>query len=397
MQYKPSLWDGSDPLYAPGLMYVAKVYPRWQPPKRYRDAGCPIKGEKLVGKKGDDNNLSRAARCRALTQDMVRWWDGEQVKAIKPGTWAEIIGRYQTDKYSTIQSVKGNTRAEYLSQTAIWDRIIGHMTVASLDYTQMMDILDAMRAKGRSVSYISRAMGQLRRLAKYASLIKSPGIADVRQMLTDIRVQSPTSRSVEITRDQVRAIVDECDARGLADLACGYLMQYEFSLRAVDIRGQWFPGEGGVNRGGKRWQDGLTWDMIDKDVATMTKVISKTAKSLPEAYEFDLAAIPEIQGRLQLMRNGGGVGPVFVSNDGLPYSIYGWSQAFRRIRDDLKLPDNLTSMDLRAGGITEAKRLVKDPFLLRDAAQHKDVNTTNGYVRGRSEGANNVVRMRQGK
>ncbi len=52
-------------------------------------------------------------------------------------------------------------------------------------------------------------------------------------------------------------------------------------------------------------------------------------------------------------------------------------------------------MDLRSGGVTEAKNLTVDPFTLRDAAQHKSVQTTNNYVRDRSSGANKVVKMRQ--
>lgn len=54
-------------------------------------------------------------------------------------------------------------------------------------------------------------------------------------------------------------------------------------------------------------------------------------------------------------------------------------------------------MDLRAGAMTEAKSLGADPYMLRDAAQHKEVSTTDKYSRGRSEGANTVVKLRQGR
>lgn len=67
-------------------------------------------------------------------------------------------------------------------------------------------------------------------------------------------------------------------------------------------------------------------------------------------------------------------------------------QRIARTAPDIKLLDN------RSGAITEARAMGADPcILMHDAAQHASITTTDRYVRGRSESADNVVQLRSGK
>ncbi|MEO1919564.1 MAG: hypothetical protein ABGW81_07655 [Paracoccaceae bacterium] len=54
-------------------------------------------------------------------------------------------------------------------------------------------------------------------------------------------------------------------------------------------------------------------------------------------------------------------------------------------------------MDTRAGEITDANKLGVDPYALRDAAGHSNINTTDRYARLNDENANKVVKLRVGK
>ena len=102
-----------------------------------------------------------------------------------------------------------------------------------------------------------------------------------------------------------------------------------------------------------------------------------------------------MRGRLRLLGVNGRIGPVIVSERyGAPYTRYSWAQTFRRIRDALGLPKELTVMDTRAGGITEARMMGADPYSLRDAAGHANLSTTDRYTRGRSDGAAKIVQLR---
>jgi len=400
MEYSSALFDGSDIFYAPGLSWSKPTYAVWKPPARYTKAGYAIKRMRLEGAKGDGRDAERAALCRQYTREMLEWWRGQDHSGPKAGTWGHVIQSYRTGEFSPFRDVKANTREGYEQQLAIWTNIIGEAPISSLNYEAVMKIKKAMETKGRSASYIRRAFTMLRTVAKYGSMTDVPGCDKVSTILSNIRLRTPPKRTIYATRDQVMAIVAEADARGMSAFACGILMQYELILRAVDIRGQWFPArdqDAGIIRDGKRWQDGMTWDMIDRDITTISKVISKTEKSMTEAYDFSLVDLPEIQSRLRLLRNGSETGPVITSDNGMPYSIYGWSQAFRRIRDALGLPSELTAMDLRASGITEAKSTGASPYQIRDAGQHMNLTTSNGYARDRSEGAAKVVQLRKAK
>lgn len=167
-------------------------------------------------------------------------------------------------------------------------------------------------------------------------------------------------------------------------------------LRSVDVRGQWLETEGkegGIIRDGQRWQDGLTWDMIDPGLTSFEKVISKTARSNPEPMRFILT--PELSSRIRLPSNGNRIGPAITSERyGEPYSRYSWARTFRRIRNHLNLPKELTIMDTRVGGITEAGRVGADPVSIRDAAGHASISTTDRHMRGRAGNAAKVVNLR---
>jgi hypothetical protein len=328
---------------------------------------------------------------------MLRWWEAQAVATAKPGTWADLCQHYLNDKFSPVQDVKANTRAGYIEQVAKIEAAIGHMLIADLTYEVAREMKLAMEQKGRTVAYVTRLFRQIKSVAGYGRTLRMDGARDAVEVLSGVKLTTPPSSSAYPTRGEVMSVVAEADRRGMNAFACGYLMCFELSLRAVDIRGQWLKTDtkSGIYRNGEMWQDGLTWDMISPELTTMTKVISKTAKSLPEAYTFDLSLLPEVQRRLADLRGIRPIGPVIVSErSGLPYTTVSWSQAFRRIRNDIGLRKEITAKDARAGGLTEARTVVQDPMLLRDAGQHKQVSTTNNYVRGRSDGANQVVQLR---
>lgn len=277
---------------------------------------------------------------------------------------------------------------------------IGHMPIRDLNYEQIKRTQKAMEAKGRSASYIHRFFKTLRRVARYGKALQIKEAAAVAGTLSEMRFQVGAARQVAPTREQVNKIVAAADAAGLPGFAVGILIQFELTLRAVDVRGQWLSGgeqDGGIIREGMRWQDGLTWDMFETELNGFSKVISKTAKSMPEPYHFDLEPLPEIRARLRLLRPEEPIGPVIRSTraGGLPYTPSGWSQAWARMREAAGLPKHIWMMDLRAGAVTEAKSLGVDPYALRDAAQHASISTTNRYSRSRSEGANEIVRLRR--
>lgn len=394
----PSSWPRD---YAPGLVIIKDRFAYWQAPKRYVKAGWDQPRHKLP-----DDPVERIALCRQYTRDLLNWWAYQQPASPDYGTWAYVIRRYRTDKYSPYARAKANTREGYDYTCNKWVAAIGHWKIDDLTFERLMEIEQAMRDKGRSDAYVARMFTQLRGLASYGSLIRETQAQcrPVKDMLALLRVRAPAGRSVAPTREQVEAVVAAADAAGQFAIATGWLLQFEFCLRAVDVRGQWLGGgtsntplDGGIIRDGKRWADGLTWDMFDADLSTFTKVISKTAKSLPEPYTFDLTSVPYLRARIARLRPAEAVGPVIVSRSGLPYTRNSWANTWVKYRRKAGIPDEIKVSDLRAGGLTEARELGANQFDLRDAAQHSNVSTTSKYVRGRSEASGKIVKLRQEK
>ncbi len=333
--FKPALWDGSDPTYSPCTSTTAGIA-YWKAPARYRKAGYAVTIVKL-GRVDDGRDLDRAAKARELTREMVRWFDGDDAQKIAPNTWAHLIACYRSDDVSPMRDVKANTRQDYLERLAYWQPVIGHMQIADMTFIEAKRIVRGMQDKGRSPHFIKSKFTMLRILAGYAVALKMPGARDVRDVLGELRLKSPKPRTVSPTAEQVMAIIAKADESGDHAFALGLLIQWHLTFRAIDVRGDWFrlqDGEdrSGILRGRQRWGDGLTWDMIDRDVTTLTKAAG--------------------------------------------------------------IPDSVWMMDTRAGAINDAKRKGADPLALQQQANHADFKTTQRYLREKSDGANNVLRLR---
>lgn len=406
MHFDDSLWDDSDPTYAPCMKHRKDrgTY-FWRPPKKYLDAGYALKTYTLPGRKGDGNDLDRARQCRALTREMLEWYDGE-TKGRKPGTWGWLIARYTSDQFSAIHEVQPNTRKKYREWMGKIENAIGNVLITDTTFERMMKWRNGMRDKGRSVDYISRWFTHFMLVVSHGIKIGDDEIREaclrIKAIRKEMRIQSPPSRDEAITWEQVRTVVEDADKRGWWQLSLSVLLRFEFMLRGVDVYGEWEPaeeGSGGItwehNGKVKRWVKGLTWEMVSPDVSRIEKLISKTARSLPQPYVFNLTDVPEIRRRLLAIPEDERVGPVIKMEDGLPPRSEKLTKQFKAIvKANPSLPDHLQIRDNRSGGITEGSELV-EPMVLRNAAQHTKVETTDRYVRARSAAANKVVSLRQ--
>lgn len=405
-----------DPDYAPGISWSGR-YAYWKCPKAFLNAGYEPSRVKLTpGHRDDEHQIERARLCREMSRSAEAWWQSRSESTTGNGTWGYVIQRYRTDEFSPYQEVKENTRENYDYLCDRWNGAIGQSDIGAMDFVTIKQIERAMKDNGRTVSNIKRMFTMLRTLASYATALKIEGARDVKDVLGEVRFKTPPARNVAATRDQIYDVVAEADAKGAHAFAVGIIMQFEFALRAVDVRGQWFKisedewSNGGVVRrtfkkdsAGKpqvtfsRWQDGLTWDMFSPDLSSFTKVISKTQKSLPEPYQFDLTPLPDLQRRLLALRGDQQTGPVIITErHQLPYERNAWSKEWRRLADRAGVPKEVCVMDARSGALTEAAQMGATPLQLRNAGQHSNVSTTDKYLRARSDDASKVVQLRQG-
>jgi hypothetical protein len=398
MRFKESIWDDSEPEYAPLIKKIRNHY-IWAPSKKYRTAGYAVTTIRLEGTVGDGLDIERAAHCRALTREMLEWFDGV-TNGREPGTWGWLIGRYLHDEYSSIHDTQPSTRAQYRKELAKIEDAIRNVLLSETDYGRMMQWKIAMQKNGRSVHYISKWFRHLGLPLSHGVKLGDPDCVRIKSIRSEMRIAKPPRRSTFATRRDINLIIPAADARGWRQLSMASLFRFELMLRGTDVYGEWEPAEdkeGGIVHNGRRWVKGLTWEMFDSEVIYLEKVISKTSRSMPEAYRWDLRNVPALRRRLVAIPPEQRIGPVIVMSDGLPPRSDRLTKQFKAIvRSIPDIPDDLRISDYRSGAITEAKSMV-DPMTLRNAAQHTQISTTDTYVRGRSGDADKVVQMRNRK
>lgn len=385
MRFKDALWDGSDPTYAPGLRFT-KGHAYWVAPRKYVEFGYALKRYRLPpGTKDDEHALERARKCRELTQEMLRWYEGE-TQRIPHGTWRWLIGRYRSDEFSPIKGVKANTRKVYLQVLGWIEPAIGDVEISETTYTELMRWKAVMEQKGRSPSYIKRWFTMLRMLTSYGVVLEEPDCQRLKAILSEVRIKNPAPRKTAPTREQIAAICAEADKAGDRSFALGVALQFWLSCRAVDIRGQYVAG---------KWADGLVWgEHIDLHATRLQKTTSKTGAEI----DIDLTLMPEIRERLLETPVEARIGPVILCpGTGKPYTQRHWANRWARYRKLAGLPDDIWSMDTRAGALTEGQRRGIDRGLLQQAATHKSAATTARYTRDASAAQRKVINLRRGK
>lgn len=392
--FKPALWDGSDPAYAPGLKSVNGHF-YWRPPSRYLAAGYTTKNVRLHG-----DDLDRAARCRELTREMMRWYDNGKPK-LAPGTWHALFAKYRADDVSPLHDVKGNTRKTYLVDLAYWEGVLGETMIATMTFVEAKTLLRKMQDRGRSTHFISSKWNALRRFNNYGVALRWKECDEVQKILSQLRVPSPKARNASPTKEHVLAVVAAADADGATAFATGVLFQWRLSLRAMDVRGDFIPlapGDqpSGICSGRRRWSDGLTWDMISADLSKLTKTPSKTEKALPDAIVWDLTLTPDLQDRLAAVPVDKRIGPVIIQKHGMPFDRFTYGDAWRRYAKKAGVPSDIQLRDVRAGAANDAERNGATPLDIKKQLNHASLDTTERYLRETSRGVNNVLRLRAG-
>ena len=155
-------------------------------------------------------------------------------------------------------------------------------------------------------------------------------------------------------------------------------LQWDTALRRIHIIAEWVPinndDTGGIVRGKTRWQGLSAADISPEQVLTVP-MTSKNKKST----RHDLTCCPLVSEILKVAPLPG-VGPLIISEKtGLPYreNYYAW----REIAKAAGVPEDVWSMDVRAGAVSEAEAATGDLDAARKLAGHSTQKTTLIYVR----------------
>jgi integrase len=381
------------PLYAPGLNRRPRAGGEalyWMPSPRQVKAGYPVKC--LTIPPGPEAEI--AALCRAHDAELQAWKAGIP-SGPQQFSIAWLIGRYLHDDFSPYQRLRFNSQRSYLQDCDIIKSEIGERRLDPKNGTPRVigeDVWRWHRAWGypdsdgqpTSPSRARHLITQFRMLVKYGVAIGVPGTPELLAVLSAIRFPTTEPRSVAPDRAQVMALVAKATAKNLTSLAVTTLAQFEFTERRISIIGAW---------DGSQWRPGWTWQNISKDwIIRYTQNKTGTVNR-----EYDLKETPLLLELLQRTPEDKRVGPVIVcETTGRPWKEDHYTKIWRKIARKAGIPDTICSMDMRAGGATEADSIpgVSDRAL-QDAGGWRTASMRDRYRKDKQRNAQNVVKLRQ--
>lgn len=386
------------PLYAPGLKWRARAggeVPYWIPPSRVVKAGWALK---LVPLDKTASQEDIALRCRQLWAELNEWRAGKPAKTKFTISW--LIQQYQSDPFSPYHAVKHKTRRGYDQSLKIIDDTVGLRQIDAVMEGGMLrprivgkDIRRwhgewAMPDKEGKPTPVRawHCMTMLRILFSYAMELGVPGAGDLRELVGTIRVPMAQARETAPQRDMVLAHVAKAVERGFLSMAITTLAQFEFTERRTHIIGTWE---------GPQWRPGWLWTGITSD----WQITYHQTKIGKVERQFDLKATPALLDLLQRVPEESRVGAVIVcERTGKPWKERHYIRTFRAIARAAGLPDDMWSMDMRAGGATEAGQIQGvSQSDLQAAGGWKDPKMAARYTRDGNKRAAHVISLRQEK
>ncbi len=387
----------------PGLKYRQTVegrQPYWVARQVVRDPkGYPDRTVRLP-MEADEEAISEL--CRDHTAKLLAWLAGPEHSdgIVYDGTVRSLSCLYQRHADSPFHDVKRNTRKTYTDslkviETTVGNRLVRVVTV--VDVKRWYKLWGAPGAEGQKPrpNRAHDAISMLRTVLRFGFALGFPDCKELVERLTMVRFANAGAREQEMTAPQamafIRTALGRGDDRG-RNMAIGVAAQFELALRQKDIIGEWGPvlleKPGAVYAGGEMWTGPFYWENI-----AAWRLRLKTSKNRARA-EFFLDDYPMLFPLLEAVPHIDRTGAVVKGEHGLPIRERSYRKWFRQIARAAGIPDEVWSMDSRAGAATEADAAGADLKSISDLLTHSEPRTTLRYVRSTNKRMRTLAKAR---
>ena len=301
---------------------------------------------------------------------------------------------------SPFHDVKRNTRKTYADSLKVIEATVGNRlvrVVTVVDVKRWYKLWGAPAAEGGEPrpNRAHDAVSMLRTVLRFGFAL---GFADCKglvERLTMMRFANAGAREQEMTAPQamafIRTALGRGDDRG-RNMAIGVAAQFELALRQKDIIGEWGPvvleKPGAVYSGGEMWTGPFYWENI-----AAWRLRLKTSKNRARA-EFFLDDYPMLFPLLEAVPHSERTGAVVKGEHGLPIRERSYRKWFREIARAAGIPDEVWSMDSRAGAATEADAAGADLKSISDLLTHSEPRTTLRYIRSTNKRMRTLAKAR---
>ncbi|WP_244492079.1 site-specific integrase [Aureimonas sp. AU12] len=348
-----------------------------------------------------------ASLCQRYTAELMEWISND--KGAKPkrfdGTLRGLITLYRKSPDSPYRDLKPNSRAMYDESLDLLERTVGDRQLVRLNggdfrrwYKKLREPAPAKTDDApigaERIRRAFKAMQLLRIAIKFGVTVDVPECTRLAIILAAMRFEAPGTRQAFVTFEQSKAIIEKAIEMGRPSIAIAQALQFELTLRQIDVIGIWAKAEQGSTAGivarGRRWSGGLLWSEIDA-AGILRK---KTTKTGQDAVH-DTNAYPLVAHVLALIPPDRRIGPVIKNETtGLPYRYRNFYQMWRAVATKAGVPLTVWNRDSRAGGVTEGTDAGADLEAMRHHANHSQIATTALYSRKTLEKTRGVAVMR---
>lgn len=342
--------------------------------------------------------------CRNLQDEMKTWARGGHPRPAYTeynGTLASLIDCYQNDKDSSFHQLRFATKVNYQWQCS---QILGTHGDERLEDIKgrHLKAWHEEWLEGGKVAKAHGLIGMMRTLVSFgATILECEHCERLAGVLSKMRFTMPKARTERLTAEYATAIRSKAHEVKKPSIALAQAFQFECMLRQKDVIGEWVPisepGVSSILSGNRKWLVGLRWEEIDQNLV-LRHVTSKRQKPI----EIDLKQAPMVMEEFAKIAGPDvtrdklpASGPVIVNEEtNLPYRKYRFNPIWREIADMCGVPKQVYNMDTRAGAISEATDAGVDLELVRHAATHSNISTTQRYSRGGAEKTVVVLKKR---
>jgi hypothetical protein len=357
-------------------------------------AGYPTRSVRLVG---DPQEI--AHQCRVLTEELKEWLSGKSKRKQFNGSMKSLIDQYQIVPESSYHELRSNSRESYNETLKLLTKTVGDRQLKKLtgvDFKRWYAKYKEPVAPGEPerMRRAYKAMQLVRILMKFGVMMNFTECIRLNTVLGAMEFSVPKPRTVAIEFHHVQAICQLAIAKGRPSIALAQALQFELTLRQIDVIGRWERTDeidnGGIVYKGKRWRDGLLWSHLSPD-GVLSKMTSKTE----QMAEHDTRAYPFLRSIIDAVPAAKRFGPMIVDEEtGRPYRYKVFAREWRAIADEVGVPKGIWNRDSRAGGVTEGSDAGADIEHLRHHANHSNIATTTRYNRRTLEKTRQVADLR---
>jgi hypothetical protein len=336
--------------------------------------------------------------CRLYTAQLLKWVAeraaGKDALPRYDGTVYSLSQIFQRHPESSFCAVKQNTRDSYVDSLKIIEATVGARVVRNLtvlDVKRWYREWKKPKMKG-GAEHIKRAhdaVATFRMILRFGFALGFDECGKLAERLKTVLFEKSGAREQEMTYAQAAAFVRKALEMGRSgvfpwdrarSMAIGIAAQFDLLLRQKDVIGEWTPSmpdvPGAIYDGaGEMWQGRFRWENVPG-----WKLRLKTSKTR-SAIEFDLQNYSLLFPLLESVPLHERSGAIIKGEHGLPIRERSYRKWFRQIARAAGIPDEVWSMDSRAGGATEADEAGADLKAISDHLTHAETKTTVRYIR----------------